>query len=134
MTEWRGIPFAPAYEVSENGEVRRVVKATRGPTAGKEVPYVIRPNHQNQTGQAMYDLSIPYSGADLEGSRLPGALLVSGEPGTPSRLRAMAPRIVAWAFLGPPPADPSVVHHMDGDSFNNHYSNLKWVPKRRPRR
>jgi hypothetical protein len=38
-------------------------------------------------------------------------------------------RLVAHAFLGPPPADggPYVVDHIDGDPSNNAASNLQWL-------
>lgn len=37
--------------------------------------------------------------------------------------------IVAWAFLGAPPADMKepTVDHIDGDKNNNHYTNLRWM-------
>ena len=35
-------------------------------------------------------------------------------------------RIVAEAFLGPPPFPGAQIRHLDGNSLNNHYSNLAW--------
>ena len=36
-------------------------------------------------------------------------------------------RLVAAAFLGPPPDTNSQVNHLDGDSCNNHVDNLRYV-------
>lgn len=35
-------------------------------------------------------------------------------------------RLVAWQFVDNPNNNP-VVDHLDGDKFNNHYTNLEWV-------
>jgi len=35
-------------------------------------------------------------------------------------------RLVALAFLGKPPTEKHHAAHIDGHSWNNHYSNLKW--------
>lgn len=35
--------------------------------------------------------------------------------------------LVAYTFLGPPPADGFHVHHQDGDPSNNAATNLRWV-------
>lgn len=37
--------------------------------------------------------------------------------------------LVARAFHGPPPSPYHEVGHRDGDSFNNHVSNLRWVTR-----
>ena len=39
-------------------------------------------------------------------------------------------RLVAYAFLGPCPADKCYVCHRDGNPFNNHYSNLYWATQK----
>ncbi len=36
-------------------------------------------------------------------------------------------RIVAWAFIGPPPRDGYHVHHIDGDKSNNRADNLVYM-------
>lgn len=38
-------------------------------------------------------------------------------------------RLVAMAFLGPPPAPNYDVDHIDRCKTNNHASNLRWVPR-----
>lgn len=38
-----------------------------------------------------------------------------------------AHRLVALAFLGPPPFPGAHVAHFDGDKLNNHVSNLRWA-------
>lgn len=35
-------------------------------------------------------------------------------------------RLVAWAFLGPPPFPKAEVRHLNGDPQNNTYTNLAW--------
>jgi hypothetical protein len=37
-------------------------------------------------------------------------------------------RLVAEAFLGPPPSPKHVACHIDGDALNNRASNLEWRP------
>ena len=38
-------------------------------------------------------------------------------------------RLVAFAFIGPPPSDAHEVAHYDGDKTNNHVSNLRWATR-----
>lgn len=35
-------------------------------------------------------------------------------------------QLVARAFIGPPPFDGAIVRHLDGDTRNNHVTNLAW--------
>jgi hypothetical protein len=37
-----------------------------------------------------------------------------------------AHRMVAMAFIGPPPFDGALACHRDGSRTKNHYSNLRW--------
>ncbi len=39
-------------------------------------------------------------------------------------------RLVAMAFLGPPPTAEHVVAHLDGGRQNNHSTNLTWATQR----
>ena len=38
-------------------------------------------------------------------------------------------KLVALAFLGPPPTPKHAVAHYDGDKTNNHFTNLRWATK-----
>lgn len=40
--------------------------------------------------------------------------------------RIAAHRLVAFAFIGPPPFEGAEVCHKDGFKHNNHHSNLRW--------
>lgn len=72
--------------------------------------------------------------------RIKGRMLTSnasrgGRPSVSLRKDGMAKyprihRIVAAAFIGPPPNDGAVVCHSDGDPTNNRADNLAWHPGR----
>lgn len=36
-------------------------------------------------------------------------------------------KLVAWTFIGPPPASNLVLAHNDGDALNSHADNLRWT-------
>jgi len=38
-------------------------------------------------------------------------------------------RLVAFAFLGPPPTSDHEINHIDGDRTNNRVTNLEWVTR-----
>ena len=58
------------------------------------------------------------------GSRSPSGYSIVNITGCVFRVH----RLVALAFLGPPPTQMAwQVHHRDGDPSNNHIKNLEWV-------
>jgi hypothetical protein len=95
--EWRVSPSFPEYEVSEYGDVRRCVMGGRGHAFG----FPLR--HKLVNGYKWFPLS-------LEGKRY----------------YPRASRLVAEAFIGPPPFDGAQVCHGDRDRTNNYYRNLRW--------
>jgi hypothetical protein len=97
--EWRAVPGWPEYEISENGDVRRV-----GGGNGAVVGRLLRPMLNKSTRYLSVCLSRP------------GRLL-----------RVDIHRLVALAFLGPAPSPHHLVAHNDGTRGSNHYSNLRWA-------
>lgn len=95
--EWRLIPGYPDYAVSEYGKVKRVTKA-QGAQAGK-----IRKPVKN----GKYDYY---------------ALTLSGK-----MTSIFGHRLVALAFIGPPPTPKHEVAHKNWKHKDNHYSNLRWA-------
>lgn len=96
--EWRAIPFAPNYAVSNLGRVKRL---TRGRST--------RPG---------YILS-PVSGT--------GGYLVVGLHAEGRLRTCRVSRLVAIAFLGDPPSPKHHVAHWDGTRTNNVVGNLRWA-------
>ncbi len=101
---WRKVDEAPEYSVSSFGRVRRDDAfdrlGRRVPTAGR----IIRPRTANRrTEHLVVTLS--------SGGR---------------RLDRLVHRLVADAFLGPPPEGCNFVCHVDGDATHNHAPNLYW--------
>ena len=100
--QWKPIPSFPDYEVSEFGDVKRVVRARGGP-AGRVLKPFIRAD-----GYPMYILR--------QDNR---------------SWHKKAHQLVAEAFIGPrPSAKHEVCHWPDRTRSNNHYSNLKWGTSR----
>lgn len=102
MTVWRAIPSWPAYEASENGEIRRVWRAC-GATPGK----ILAPTRQ---------------------ANLPNYLFV-GLSINRVQKRIAIHRLVCEAFHGPQPSRKHEVAHWDGDGFNNAAVNLRWATR-----
>lgn len=96
--EWRPVPAHPAYEVSERGEVRRTF-TFRHYRAG-----MLLKQKPNRTGYMVVTLS------------------TDGE-----RRDVFAHRLVALAFVGPPPTAKHQVAHGDGNPKNNRWQNLRWA-------
>lgn len=101
--EWRTIPGHPAYEIAEDGTIRRAV-----------------------------------AGRYKRGAYGPGRLLrhTVGKHGYPivnlrdpdGRQRThLVHRLVALAFLGPPPFEGAWVAHRDDEKTNPHRRNLRWA-------
>jgi hypothetical protein len=98
--EWRIVEESPNYAVSEDGRIMRVV-----PGRGAHVGKVLKMNY--------CCVGLRY-------------LKVQLSEGNISRARTVH-RLVALAFLGPPPTSKHEVAHSDGNSSNNHRSNLRWA-------
>ena len=95
--EWRIIPSFPVYEVSEFGDVRRLGK-TRGATVGR-----LKASHIDRGGYRCCNLHM-----------------------NDQEFNKNAHRLVAEAFLGPPPFRAAEVCHNDGSRTNDHWTNLRW--------
>lgn len=98
---WRKVPIEPFggdYEVSDQGRLRRSTVSAKHDPVGKIIkPKVSRGYHQYK-------------------------LCGGGE-----RLFIGAHRLVALAFIGPPPSDKHQAAHWDGNKTNNVPSNLRWA-------
>lgn len=95
--EWRRCPNFPDYEVSEQGDFRRLT-----PGRGARVGIILKP-FIREDGYPMY---MPRRDGET--------------------LHVKAHQLVAWAFLGPPPFAGAEVAHDDGDPSHNHWRNLRW--------
>ena len=100
--EWRSIPDWPEYEVSEIGEVRRIRSANGTPVCRR-----LKPSLNRKTGYLSVCLCRNYRQSRIDIHRL-----------------------VAIAFLGPPPSPRHLVAHNDGTRTHNHRSNLRWATQR----
>lgn len=100
--EWRLVDACANYEVSSFGRVRRIL-ATKGTANGK----VLKPLLNKKTGYYAVSLS--------ENCK---------------QKRIDIHRLVAIAFIGPPPSSNYLVAHNDGTRSNNHFKNLRWATQR----
>ena len=98
-TGWRQIPDWPAYEVSPDGCVRRI-RQSKGARAYR----ILRPLLNKKTGYLAVCLN-----------------------DAPRSNRIDIHRLVALAFLGPPPSSRHLVAHNDGIRTNNTVGNLRWA-------
>jgi DNA-binding NarL/FixJ family response regulator len=99
MDHWKSIVGFPAYEVSINGQIRRVLGG-RGSR-----PNAILKNSKDANGYAVVNLYLPDNG----GAR-----------------KVYVHQIVARAFLHKPEGAHQIAH-WDGDGMNAAASNLRWV-------
>jgi hypothetical protein len=97
--KWLRVPGFPDYEISENGRVRRI-KSASGTRAG----LLLKPSIAKRGNYLMYGL---YKDGHF--------------------FCTQAGRLVALAFIGPPPSPKHEVAHNDGNASNNHYKNLRWA-------
>lgn len=99
--EWRIIPFAENYEVSENGDVRRAKPSHSYPAGRALVPFI------NKSGYQVVSLSM------------------NGKVQT-----WLVNRLVAEVFIGPEPFEGAQACHNDGNKQRNHFTNIRWdTPK-----
>lgn len=97
--EWRHIlGYEGVYEISSHGRVRRT-----GAAAGAVVGRILK--------------------KPLDGRGYPFVWLYDGGVGKTHRVH----RLLAEAFIGPPPFDGAVVAHADGNRENIDISNLRWA-------
>ncbi len=99
QTKWRIIPNWPEYQVSENGDIRRIA-----PAAGAVVGRILKPMRNQKTKY----FSV--------------CLCRNSKP-----VRIDIHRLVALTFLGPQPSKNHLVAHNDGSRTNNHYLNIRWA-------
>jgi hypothetical protein len=95
--QWRPCPNFDDYEVSENGDVRRVTTA-QGSVLGRVLK-------TNTDSKGRLNLILRREGASVHVR--------------PSRL-------VCEAWWGAPPFKGAETCHGDGNPSNNHFSNLRW--------
>lgn len=102
---WKPIPgYEGLYEVSNLGRIK-----TRGD----------RPHYRRAAG----DL--------IKNQRIKRLYLRVGLWKKPRQYHPYVHRLVALAFIGPPPDDTRrFVNHIDGNRFNNRADNLEWVSSR----
>lgn len=98
LKEWRPIPFAPGYEVSAAGTVRRTLPG-RKTYPGK----IIAPTK--------HWFGYPRIGLTINGKHQKFELHI----------------IVLITFVGPKPFAKAVARHFDGNPLNNDVSNLTWA-------
>lgn len=104
--EWKSVKgYEGFYEVSEDGQVRRI-KGRQG-----KLPAIIKPFKKHDNGEYTYNQ----------------VRLTCMELG--KREIAAVHRLVAMAFL-PNPLNLRCVNHKDFNPKNNHYSNLEWCTQR----
>lgn len=92
------------YEVSDQGDVRRAGKRRSGATIGR--------------------ILTPWWGGEEGKERLYVTLTDRGE-----RVDPFVHKLVALAFLGPPPFDGAQIDHINGDRTDNRAANLEWVTR-----
>lgn len=99
--EWRPVPDWPLYAVSDFGRIKRI----RGPGRREDRLLKLRPSPKG------------YGKVSLSGRRRQSK-------------NFLAHRLVAMAFLGPPPSPRHEVAHADGVASNGRLDNLSWkLPK-----
>jgi hypothetical protein len=103
--DWKKIPFAPEYEVSEFGDVRRASASPLKRGGHAKIGKVL-----STKGRGVY----PAVSLRIDGKTI--------------TMRNHT--IVAKVFLETPSSETTDVAHLDGSTHNNHYSNLKWVTRK----
>lgn len=101
--EWRPCARFPDYEVSEFGDIRR-----RTANYNRPIGYRLR-GFPSRDGYWMYAITAP--GEDHNSS-------------------VMAYRLVAEAFLGPPPFEGAEVAHRSGSHVSAYWKDLRWTTRK----
>lgn len=96
---WRPVPgYEGLYEVSNQGRVRSFHKSIKNP----EIPRILAPGNVRGYRQIV----LRKDGKNASG---------------------LVHRLVAMAFIGPPPTPDHQINHKDFDKSNNVPENLEWV-------
>ncbi len=98
MTEWRTIEEFPEYQISEDGDMRRL-------SGGRYRVSIIKGWVCKSTSYRMFTFN---------------------RKNLPKPEHRAIHRLVAIAFIGPPPSADHEVAHNDGTRTNNHHTNLRW--------
>lgn len=101
--EWRVCPRFPDYEVSECGDIRRTTATDNRPVGYRLSGFI------NPGGYLTY--AITPRGATHNSS-------------------VTAYRLVAEAFLGPPPSPKHEVAHNNGSRVSSNYRHLRWATRK----
>lgn len=101
FVEWLQCPSWPAYEVSNEGQVRRLA-----------------PSGSNRSKPGRFMSQWPDADGYFRVS------LWNGKRG----ISVLVHQLVAEAFVGPRP-DDMTVNHMDGDKTNNHATNVEYLSR-----
>lgn len=109
--EWRTLPINDNYEVSEFGHLRRAVGGSNTKKGKAIRPTLCRIGKRTKT--KIYVRRTPYVKYTISRDCVEKSVL--------------AHRLVALAFLGPPPSDDYEVAHHDGNGSNCHRDNLRWA-------
>ncbi|MGE0652015.1 MAG: NUMOD4 motif-containing HNH endonuclease [Alphaproteobacteria bacterium] len=110
---WKVVEGFPDYEISDLGRLRtwrRKSRVWRSPRSARRDEPIVTPGSATAGGYRAFILR---------------------RPGETKPHRRLAHRLVAFAFLGPPPsAAHTDVAHSDGNPSNNRVSNLRWATHR----
>lgn len=99
--EWRVCDRFPEYEISEWGDLRRIVAAPHRSVGDRPRGYI------DADGYLRYAFKLPDG----------------------SKANATAYRLVAEAFIGPAPTEAHEVAHRNGSRACAHYSELRWATR-----
>lgn len=101
--EWRIIPDLPDYQIREDGLIRRVTPTKNGRM--NQVGEIRKPHLNSKYGHLLVVLYTP------DGSKVGHSVH----------------NLVARAFHGLPPTPDHEAAHNDGNTSNNHYTNIRWA-------
>lgn len=107
-TQWRPVPEFPNYEMTVDGQFRRVAHQTA---------YVRRTGTKSTVSFPVAPVATRLG----HRGRLTVRLLHNGV-----RRTCLVHRLVLWAFGSPPPFPGALALHYDDDPSNNSLDNLRW--------